>query len=335
MSGLVNAASGDTVTFNLYSSATLQDSTTLLFSDTEAVLLSGSTATATSASYVPAAAATDYWVATFNGDSNNSAVSSSATGEPVTITVAPADVAITNVGSPNPVVSGDRLRYTITVSNTGGQSATGVIVTDALPRAHFERLTTTSGACSRKSATSPTTGELVTCRVGTLAAGGSVKVTIVVTATRPGAATASAAVTATNVTADTDDDATALNTVARVLLGWSQSRGGPPITSSDFGAVQAGSSALRWFRLRNSGPTMSGPLVIELTGSSAFSIGSDRCTGKSIGRKLSCWISVVYAPGAPGASDSATLTATGEHGAAASLSLSGSSTGATSTGPTP
>jgi hypothetical protein len=66
----------DTVTFNLYSSATVQDSTTLLFSDTETAAVSGTTATATSASYTPTAAGTDYWVATFSGDANNAPVSS-------------------------------------------------------------------------------------------------------------------------------------------------------------------------------------------------------------------------------------------------------------------
>ena len=53
----------------------------------------------------------------------------------------------------------------------------------------------------------------------------------------------------------------------------------------------------------------------------------DRCTTKSIGRKTSCRVRVAYLPVGAGTSDSATLTASGEHGAAASLSLSGSSAG--------
>ncbi len=85
VTGLVSPSSSDTVTFNLYSSATTQDSSTLLFSDTETVSISGSTATATSAGYTATATGTDYWVATFNGDSSNAAVTSGATAEPVNI----------------------------------------------------------------------------------------------------------------------------------------------------------------------------------------------------------------------------------------------------------
>jgi len=86
VTGFVSPSASDAVTFNLYSSATTQTSSTLLFTDTEAVSLSGSTATATSKGYTTAATRTDYWVANFNGDANNSVVSSGATAEPVTIT---------------------------------------------------------------------------------------------------------------------------------------------------------------------------------------------------------------------------------------------------------
>ena len=110
-------------------------------------------------------------------------------------------------------------------------------------------------------------------------------------------------------------------------LEWSRSRGGPTITSYDFGAVDGGSSASKSFRLGSSMLTKSGKLAIRLTGSSAFSITSDKCTGKSIGQSLSCWVRMTYAPlGAP-TSDTATLRATDEHGAAANLSLSGSNLG--------
>src|SRR5205823_482143 len=71
VTGLVNPLPGDTVTFNLYSSATVQDNTTLLYSNTQTLTLNGGTGTATSGAYTTAATGTDYWVATFNGDSAN------------------------------------------------------------------------------------------------------------------------------------------------------------------------------------------------------------------------------------------------------------------------
>jgi hypothetical protein len=69
-----------TVTFNLYSNATATGPA--LFTDTES--LSGGTAT--SAGYTATAAGTDYWVATYNGDTNNNPVTGDPAAEPVTIT---------------------------------------------------------------------------------------------------------------------------------------------------------------------------------------------------------------------------------------------------------
>jgi hypothetical protein len=113
-------------------------------------------------------------------------------------------------------------------------------------------------------------------------------------------------------------------------LGWSQLGGGPTITSYGYGAVDGGlqltggpSQVVRGFRLGSVGPAESGKLTIDLTGSSRFSIASDRCTGKSIRRKLSCRVRVAYAPRTAETSDRATLTATGEAGVVARLRLSG------------
>ena len=114
---------------------------------------------------------------------------------------------------------------------------------------------------------------------------------------------------------------------ASASLGWSRSAGGPTIGSYGFGAVDGGSEVSRGFRLGSSSAAKSGKLAISLTGSSAFSITSDRCTAKSIGQKLSCWVGVAYDPlGAP-RGDRATLRATGEGGVAARLSLSGRNIG--------
>lgn len=106
-------------------------------------------------------------------------------------------------------------------------------------------------------------------------------------------------------------------------LHWSASKGGPAVTSYDFGLVDGGSRVGHGFRLWNSSLTRSGQLAIQVTGSSAFSIRTDNCTG-GIGRKTSCWVGVAYKPKRGKTSDGATLVATGRHGATASVTLSGS-----------
>jgi len=70
-----------TVTFSLYSNSTA--SGTPLFTDANVPLVSG---TATSTGYEATATGTDYWVATYNGDTNNNSVTSGTAAEPVTIT---------------------------------------------------------------------------------------------------------------------------------------------------------------------------------------------------------------------------------------------------------
>jgi uncharacterized repeat protein (TIGR01451 family) len=125
-----------------------------------------------------------------------------------------ADLSVTNSGSPDPVVSGQRLTYTITAASSGGLTAAGVTVTDPLPASvHFDSASATQGTCTRTATPSPAKGGTVTCSIGSLGAGTSATVTIVVTATTPGTLTDTATAAASNVTADADDSAMATTTV--------------------------------------------------------------------------------------------------------------------------
>ncbi len=104
-----------------------------------------------------------------------------------------ADLAITKSGAPNPVVSGNRLTYTLTITNNGPQDATDVTVTDQLSNSlHFNSVTSTQGTCSR-STTAPKDGT-ITCSLGNLANGAKASIMIVVTTTTPGALTNTAKV---------------------------------------------------------------------------------------------------------------------------------------------
>jgi uncharacterized repeat protein (TIGR01451 family) len=161
-----------------------------------------------SAGFTPASAGTYWWYASYGGDDTNAASNSGCGTTGMTHTAVappPADLKITNSGAPDPVASGQRLTYTVIATNTGGQAATGVKITDTLPgSAHFN-----SATCPRAPGGPPKPKNgTVTCTVASLAGGDSVTLTITVTATKPGTINNKAQVTATNVTDSPDSDDT-------------------------------------------------------------------------------------------------------------------------------
>ena len=97
-------------------------------------------------------------------DTNDSAVVDTAV-------LAEADLSITKLADPNPVVAGEQLVYTVTVTNGGPSRATRVKVFDTLP----EDVTFVSASqdCNE-------TGGTVTCDIGRLAVGKSEEVSILV-----------------------------------------------------------------------------------------------------------------------------------------------------------
>ena len=87
---------------------------------------------------------------------------------------AAADIAISSSDSPDPVVAGSNLTYTLNVTNNGPQTATGVVFSDALsPGVKFSTATGSQGNCVEVDST-------VVCKLGTIAAGASATVTITV-----------------------------------------------------------------------------------------------------------------------------------------------------------
>ena len=106
-----------TVTFTLYNNPTAP---ARRCSPTRRPLVGG---TATSTGYTATATGTDYWVATYNGDSNNSPVTSGTAAEPVTIT--PASPAITPASSRPRATVGTSIADKATVS--GGYNPTGTV----------------------------------------------------------------------------------------------------------------------------------------------------------------------------------------------------------------
>jgi uncharacterized repeat protein (TIGR01451 family) len=89
------------------------------------------------------------------------------------------DIAVGMADSPDPVQLGQNLTYTIIVSNNGPREAAHVKMSDTLPASvNFVSVTPSAGSCSGTST--------VSCFLGSLAAGGSATVTLVVTPTVAG-----------------------------------------------------------------------------------------------------------------------------------------------------
>jgi uncharacterized repeat protein (TIGR01451 family) len=101
------------------------------------------------------------------------------TGVAVAAPTTSTDLSIAKTDSPDPVSVGSILTYTLQVQNLGPEAATGVTVTDQLPKGvDFVSATATAGQCTRK-------GRKVTCNLGRLGAptvdyGGPPTVTITV-----------------------------------------------------------------------------------------------------------------------------------------------------------
>jgi len=153
-----------------------------------------------------------------------------------------ADLSVAVTGAPDPVVIGDGLTYTITVTNNGPATATDVIVTDSLPAS----VTFVSATPSQGTSTYDR-GEVVSA-LGTLIADATATVQVVVTPTAAGAITNTA-----SVTADQTDPNMANNTttVTTDVLTPAQLDVSP--TSYDFGTVTTSTTALVAFVVTNSG----------------------------------------------------------------------------------
>jgi large repetitive protein len=149
--------------------------------------------------------------ATVNADDTtltNTATTTSPTPDPhpdnnaatASVRVPPsADLAVEKTGTQDPVQGGPD-SFTITITNHGPDTASGVIVNDPLPP-QFTATAATGATCSPL----PTTGGTLVCTIGSLAANATVTIRITgIVAARTGGQTVFNAVTVSSNTADPD-----------------------------------------------------------------------------------------------------------------------------------
>jgi len=158
--------------------------------------------------------------ATAAGTITNSATATSPTHDPnlrnneaqADATVTSADLSLTKAAAPGVVNVGQELSYTLTAANAGPTAAADVLVVDPLPDAAMPVSATSSrGSC--------TLGRTVSCALGTLPAGDSATVTIVVRPTSGGELANTARVTSpTHDPSPGNDEATARSLVTSADL---------------------------------------------------------------------------------------------------------------------
>ncbi|MFZ5876473.1 MAG: DUF11 domain-containing protein [Nitrospirota bacterium] len=258
------------------------------------------------------------------GTLSNTAIVSSATSDPtpsnntagpITTTVNPsANLSIIKSASPNPVLAGQPLTYTITVGNAGPSTATGVTVNDTLPASvTLVSATSTQGSCTGTTA--------ISCAIGTLANGASATVTIVVT---PGASAVGTLSNTATVTSSVNDPNTSNNT--STTSSTVNPAANLSLTKSDSpDPVLAGQNLTYTILVTNNGPsaatgvTVNDTLPASVTLVSATSTQGS-CTGTTA---ISCAIGTL----ANGASATVTIVVTPGASAVGTLSNTASVSG--------
>jgi len=121
------------------------------------------------------------------------------------------DLAMTMSDLPDPVLAGNNVTYTISVTNRGLSAAAAVMVSDSLPsKVTFVSAVSTQGSCTNL-------GGVVTCALGSLAAGGRATVTIVARTGAPGSMTNTANATATEFDSNPNNNTAAQTTTIIVV----------------------------------------------------------------------------------------------------------------------
>jgi uncharacterized repeat protein (TIGR01451 family)/choice-of-anchor A domain-containing protein len=119
-----------TITFSLFN-----PSNTAVYTDVVTVNGNGTYNTSMGSNpggYLPTVAGTYQWVVTYSGDANNNGASSPLGSEPESA-VTPPQLTITKTADQSTITAGQTAGFVITITNTGGSTATGLSLSDPLP----------------------------------------------------------------------------------------------------------------------------------------------------------------------------------------------------------
>jgi uncharacterized repeat protein (TIGR01451 family) len=226
-----------------------------------------------------------------------------------------ADVSVTMSDAPDPAVVGNNLVYTLTVTNGGPATATGVTLTDNLP-AGMTFVSATPAGCSEA-------GGVVTCALGTRNAGENAAATITVTPT----ATSTSGVTNTASVTRAQFDPVAANDSAGVsTLVYDPSWTDLAVTIADTpDPVLVGGALSYAMTVTNNGPGAASAVTLTGTFPASLAFASATATAGSCsfaGGSLSCSL------GSLAASSAAQVTAQFTAGSAATLNSTAAVTGA-------
>jgi uncharacterized repeat protein (TIGR01451 family) len=116
-----------------------------------------------------------------------------------------ADLAVSMADSPDPVAQRGQVTYTVTVDNLGPGQATDSTLVDNLPQATFVSASPSQGSCAHEGKAK--SDGVLTCDLGTLEAGATATVSVVVSPPRDGTITNTATVRAAQPDTNTANNA--------------------------------------------------------------------------------------------------------------------------------
>ena len=242
---------------------------------------------------------------TITGDGDETDPTDNADTVDVTVTRS-AVLTLTKTDTPDPVLVGGQLTYTMLVTNTGPSTATNVTVVDTLPAGlTFGSVTTTAGTANQ-------VGGVITATIPTLAVNGTATVTVISTVL----ATFAGTTIANSATADADEAApvtananTAVN--PQVDLAITKTDSADP--------VNRGSQVTYTMTVVNNGPSAATNVTVVDTLPAGLTFVS--ATGGTVTAPVggNQQVSVAVGNLASGATATVTILATVGQGAAASL----------------